>query len=231
MADRDDDIDAAFRDLVAQMGDDSAEGEALVARDAKSVDATLKALEDELKDPDDIPVDEALHLDGGKLSVALIVTPIVLPQALHSVLILSEVEEPVVCLKPWTAVWLPVEVTPTAEDELQGLLADSRPMPPRVDTIARIVSRVSKYGVVAMMSWLSEDEGIEPGVSGRITARRYVAGEPEETIHAGLLLGTMPQETEDLLLGRTKPSDYANSILPMGPVRKRPGPLGWLRRR
>ncbi|MDK7160785.1 hypothetical protein QP415_13115, partial [Pauljensenia sp. UMB3104] len=77
-----------------------------------------------------------------------------------------------------------------------------RPMPAPIDEAARVVSRLSKYGAVAVMSWLVEGDGVEPGVSGRITAQRYVNGQPEETIPAGVLLGAMPQATEDLLHGR-----------------------------
>lgn len=103
-------------------------------------------------------------------------------------------------------------------------------MPDVVDQVARAISRLSKYGAVALMSWLVEGDGVEPGVSGRISAQRYVGGEPEETIPAGLLLGAMPAATEDLLLGRTTPGDYSDSVSADG-SRKGGGPLGWLRRK
>lgn len=231
MAERDDDIDAAFRDLVAGMGGGAATGGAPDSRDGAGLDAELAAFEEDLKNPDDQPLDESLHLEGGRLSVALVLAPIPLPEALHSLLALTGISEAVVRLKPWTAVWLPVETKPTDEEELEALLADSRPMPSRVDEVARVVSRLSKYGAVAMMSWLVEGDGVEPGVSGRITAQRYVSGAPEEPIPAGLLLGSMPQATEDLLLGRTRPEDYDDSVSANGTTRKRPGPMGWLRRR
>lgn len=238
MADRDDDIDAAFRDLVASMGQVNAdmdqvnaEGESSTSQDATGLAAELATFEEKLKNPDDQPLDESLHLEGGKLSVALVLAPLNAPEALHALLALKGISEAVVRLKPWTAVWLPVETTPTDEDELEALLADSRPMPSRVDEVARLISRLSKYGAVAMMSWLVEGDGVEPGVSGRITAQRYVSGAPEEAIPAGLLLGSMPQATEDLLLGRTKPEDYEDSVSANGTTRKHPGPFGWLRRR
>ncbi len=239
MADRDDDIDAEFRDLVAGLGsgmgasasEADAEGGKGDAPGDGSVEADLAALEAALRDPDDTPVDESLHLDGGRLSVALVLAPIPSPEALHALLGLAGIAEAVVRLKPWTAVWLPVETTPTDEDELEALLAETRPMPDRVDEVARVVSRLSKYGAVAMMSWLVEGDGVEPGVSGRITAQRYVSGAPEEPIPAGLLLGSMPQATEDLLLGRTCPGDYEDSVSAEGPNKRRPGPLGWLRRK
>ena len=210
----DDDIDAEFASLVARMGEPGEAG-----------DPPGPA-----RGPDDTPVDESLHLDGGRLSVALVLAPIAHPEVLHSLLALSDVRESVVRLKPWTAVWLRVETTPTDEEELDVLLTGTRPMPDAVDRVARAVSGLSKYGAVALMSWLVEGDGVEPGVSGRISAQRYVAGEPEETIPAGLLLGSMPQATEDLLLGRTAPADYPDSVSAEG-ARRGGGPFGWFKRK
>ena len=206
----DDDIDAEFASLVARMGDPGEAGGP--------------------PGPDDTPVDESLHLEGGRLSVALVLAPIAHPEVLHSLLALSDVRESVVRLKPWTAVWLRVETTPTDEEELDVLLTGNRPMPDAVDRVARVVSGLSKYGAVALMSWLVEGDGVEPGVSGRISAQRYVAGEPEETIPAGLLMGSMPQATEDLLLGRTAPADYSDSVSAAG-ERRGGGPFGWFKKK
>lgn len=219
-----DDIDAEFEDIVSHFDESRPP--------APSEDLSdLGKLPEECEDLD-TPVDESLHLEGGRLSVALVLAPVPSPEALHSLLALSGIKETVVRLKPWTAVWLRVETRPSAEDELASLLEDSRPMPPVVDKVARAVSRLSKYGAVAMMSWLVEGEGVEPGVSGQITARRYVHGDPEDDIPAGVLLGAMPPATEDLLLGRTLPSDYEDTVrADGGGGRPRRGPLGWLRKK
>ncbi len=242
MSRRDDDFDAEFADLVASLdsedlGKETLDGEvyaddvlaahnprekpagADTASETDNRDASTKAL----KDPDDVPVDESLHLDGGKLSVGLVLAPIPSPGALHSLLTLSGLNLSVVRLKPWTAIWQRVETQPTDEEELDALLSGQRPMPTPIDEAARVVSRLSKYGAVAIMSWLVEGDGVEPGVSGRITAQRYVNGQPEETIPAGVLLGAMPQATEDLLLGRSTPEDYEDSVSADGTSRKRPG--------
>ena len=64
----------------------------------------------------------------------------------------------------------------------------------------------------------------------QITAQRYVNGSSEDDIPAGLLLGAMPQATEDLLLGRTLPSDYPDSIQADGKGGRR-GPFSWFRKR
>ena len=157
------DLDAQFRDLVADMESDL-EGD--LPQDAgEDASSTRDAL--------DTPVDESLHLEGGKLSVALVLAPIPSAEALHSLLALSGIHEAVVRLKPWTGVWLRVQTQTTQEEELNVLLTGRRPMPPEVDRIASVISRLSKYGAVAIMSWLVEGDGVEPGVSGQITAQPH----------------------------------------------------------
>jgi len=140
-----DDIDAEFQSLVASLGETGT---------SSSSQPTL--------DPDDTPVDESLHLEGGRLSVALVLAPISYPEALHSLLALTGVRESIVRLKPWTAVWLRVETTPTDEEELDALLTGQRPMPDVVDRVARAVSNLSKYGAVALTSWLGPGGGSPP---------------------------------------------------------------------
>ena len=215
------DLDAQFRDLVADMETDL---------DAGGVPEEAAASQSPVSDDLDTPVDESLHLEGGKLSVALILAPIPSAEALHSLLALSGIHEAVVRLKPWTGVWLRVQTQTTQEDELDVLLTGRRAMPAEVDKVASVISRLSKYGAVAIMSWLVEGDGIEPGVSGQITAQRYVNGHSEDDIPAGLLLGAMPQATEDLLLGRTVPEDYPDSIQADGKGGKR-GRFMWFRKR
>ncbi len=215
------DLDAQFRDLVAGMETDL---------DAGGMPEEAAASQNPATDDLDTPVDEALHLEGGKLSVALILAPIPSAEALHSLLALSGIHEAVVRLKPWTGVWLRVQTQTTQEDELDVLLTGRRAMPAEVEKVASVISRLSKYGAVAIMSWLVEGDGIEPGVSGQITAQRYVNGHSEDDIPAGLLLGAMPQATEDLLLGRTVPADYPDSIQADGKGGKR-GRFMWFRKR
>ncbi len=172
------------------------------------------------------PTDNPLHLEQGKLSVGLVLAPLPSAQALFSLLSLGGHLHDVVRIKPWSAAWIQVQEAAAEEDEFASLLAEEREMPAEVDAVARAVSRLSKFGAVAMMSWLVEGNGVEPGVSGQITARRYVSGQPEDPIPAGVLLGSLPQAAEDLLLGRTRPQDYSDSINADGskPPRR---PFGW----
>ena len=67
MSAHNDDIDAEFQSLVASLGETGTEASSQPTRD-----------------PDDTPVDESLHLEGGRLSVALVLAPIAYPEALHS---------------------------------------------------------------------------------------------------------------------------------------------------
>lgn len=190
-------------------------------------DAEFRDLVSGIEDPG---TDSPLHLEKGKLSVGLVLAPLPSTQALFSLLSLSGHKVDIVRVKPWSAAWLTVENAVSEEDEFASLLAEERDMPEPVDAIARAASRLSKFGSVAIMSWLVEGDGHEPGVSGHITARRYVGGEPEDAIPAGVLLGTLPAAAEDLLLGRTTPADYPDSISPDGQRRgPRSGPFKWFR--
>ena len=74
------DLDAQFRDLVAGMETDL---------DAGGMPEDAAASQNPATDDLDTPVDEALHLEGGKLSVALILAPIPSAEALLSLLALS----------------------------------------------------------------------------------------------------------------------------------------------
>ncbi|PID97780.1 MAG: hypothetical protein CSA82_02560 [Actinobacteria bacterium] len=197
--------------------------------DGENIDAEFRDLVAQLNGDDAAP-EENSSLDGGRLSVGLVLAPIPHPEALQSLIFLSGQRVNVVRLAPWSAAWVPVEKTSGDEDDFASLLAEEHSMPKQVDELARIVSRLSKYGAVAVMSWLIEGEGVEVGISGHITARRYVNGQPEDDIPAGVLLGSLPQAAEDLLLGRTTPTDYSDSVTTDGATRPRRGPLGWFRK-
>ena len=164
----------------------------------------------ELADDEALKIDEPQHLEGQQLCVALILAPTDNPEFLEAVLRLTSTDAQVVQLSPWAAAWMEVAADGSPEDETAAFLTGSRPVPEPVDKVARVISRISRHGAVAVVSWLFEDAGLEPGVSGMITGKRYVGGEPEQDLDAGLLLNDMDQKTEDLLLGRTRPEDYSN---------------------
>lgn len=153
------------------------------------------------------PFDAILPTEGKRICVALVLAPFDSAEALAALLKITKTTATVVKLNPWAAAYLEVHGQ-TEEDDAAALLFGSRPAPPEVDRVARIISKISRYGSVAIVSWLSEDNGLEPGVSGTVTAKRYVGGEPEDDISAGVLLGSIDDKAEELLLGKTRPEDY-----------------------
>ena len=79
----------------------------------------------------------------------------------------------------------------------------------RAGTGARVAGRTDEtadfdHRLGSVIAWWSNFQK----TSGQITAKRYVAGEPEEDLDAGLILNTLGEKGEDLLLGRKRPEDY-----------------------
>lgn len=159
---------------------------------------------------------------------ALIVSPVDAPAALRAALDMIGSPAPVVSLGPVSAVFLDLEVDPdgTEEAEMLSLLGEDRPLPDEVDQMARLLSKLSKKGAIAIAAWTSKtaaDAG-EDALSGTIVARRYVRGEPEAALSSGLVLSGFDLQAEELLLGRIQPEDVQDH--------RGHGPWsGWLRRR
>ncbi|TRW44885.1 hypothetical protein FJ693_11765 [Georgenia yuyongxinii] len=80
-------------------------------------------------------------------------------------------------------------------------------LPPEAEDLAANLSRMSRAGVVLMTAELATDVGIESGLSGHIHARRYIGGEPDGDVPAGLVLAGADQVVEDLILGRVRAAD------------------------
>ena len=59
---------------------------------------------------------------------------------------------------------------------------------------------------------LATDVGIESGLSGTITARHFTNGQPGEEASAGLLLASMDQVVEDVLLGAIDADDVPGAM-------------------
>ncbi len=144
---------------------------------------------------------------SGNRCIALVLSPLDNAVALEGMLKLSGVNSQVVKLNPWAAVWMEMPWKSSEEEEMAAFLTGHRQPPVEVDQVARVVSRLSRYGAVTLTSWLNDNTGIEPGVSGMITAKRYVAGEPEDDLSAGLVLSAIDVRAEDLLLGHSHPDD------------------------
>lgn len=141
--------------------------------------------------------------------IGLILLPLGPASAVAQMLGMYSLARWVVPIGQQTAVWLELEAG--SDDEFNELLGDDRPIPQECDRFARALSRMTRLGAVAMVSTLRQIDG-EP--QGDVLGRRYVSGEPEQTIPAGLLLNTLDARAEDLLLGRVHPRDLPDAIHP-----------------
>ena len=86
--------------------------------------------------------------------------------------------------------------------------SDSEP----AEELAAQLSRLSRAGAVLMTADLATDVGIESGLSGTITARHFTNGQPGEEASAGLLLASMDQVVEDVLLGVIDADDVPGAV-------------------
>ncbi|MDO5729035.1 MAG: hypothetical protein Q4P71_05350 [Actinomycetaceae bacterium] len=210
------DIDDEFDKLIAGFDSDSSvpsasdiadESESLIAGEEVGQEIDL-----------DAPEDEHLHLPGGKHSVCLVLAPLASAEAVSSILGLYGVSRWVVPIAGQVALWF--ESTEDDSSQFEALLGEERPMPEECDAYARVMSRLSRFGAVAIASSLTEQDDV---IQGDVIARRYVNGAPEDSIPAGLLVNWMDSRAEDLLLGRTHPSELPDAIAPQN---NPPGPTG-----
>ncbi|MDO5049627.1 MAG: hypothetical protein Q4D87_07075 [Actinomycetaceae bacterium] len=199
-------IDDEFERIVAgisedpQSADEPDEGESDAAAETDAADA---------KDLDE-PEDEHLHLEGGHRSIGLVFAPLRPASGVARMLGMYGIARWIVPIADQIVLYLEVDEGDNAEEsEFESLLGEDQPMPEEVDRFARVISKLSKYGAVAVVSNLREEESL---ISGNIIARRYVNGEPEEKIPGGLLINSIDSRAEDLLLGRTHASDYPDAI-------------------
>ncbi|WP_243106966.1 hypothetical protein [Actinomyces lilanjuaniae] len=145
------------------------------------------------------------------VKVAVVVTPVASAQALAALCAVSDLECIVV---PSTSGALAVRQLVSAHEEwdISELVGGADTEPAEAAELAASLSRVSRAGVVLMTADLATDVGIESGLSGTVTARRYVEAEAGEEASAGLLLASMDQVVEDVLLGVTPPQDVPGAV-------------------
>lgn len=210
-------------------------------------------LEDPLPSPDGPPVADGAPGVAGTVKrrcLALILSPIDSAAALRAALDMVGSPAPVVSFRPGTAVYMEVDLGSPTEaseaDEMAALLGEDRPLPKEVNDMAILLSKLSAQGAVALVSWLSEDVSAEEiaatsseagsaedraekangsaSLEGNIVAQRFVSGEPEERLSAGLVLASINLAAEELLLGRIT-VDEIDSWFNQGPW------TGWLKGR
>lgn len=77
--------------------------------------------------------------------------------------------------------------------------------------VAKVLSRLSPYGVILFTVELGDEIGGESGVSGLVHAQRVVNGEVTEELAPGMVLSVLDQRIEDLLIA-APPSQDSNFV-------------------
>lgn len=145
------------------------------------------------------------------VKVAVVLTPLAGADALASLCAMSDLDCTVVPSRSG-AFAVKEFVSAHAEWDVSELLGGADTEPAEAAELASALSRLSRAGVVLMTADLATDVGIESGLSGTITARRYTNGRAGEDAAAGLLLASMDQEVEDVLLGVTRAEDIKGAV-------------------
>ncbi|MGK2349346.1 hypothetical protein [Actinomyces sp. W5033] len=145
------------------------------------------------------------------VKVAVVLTPVVSAPALATLCAASELDCTVV---PSASGALAVKelVSSHCEWDVSELLAGAHSEPVEAARLAGTLSRLSRSGVVLLTADLATDIGIESGLSGTITARRYAGGEAGEETSAGLVLAAVDPVVEDILIGMTRAQDVPGAL-------------------
>ena len=146
------------------------------------------------------PAESASSASPRAVKVAVVLTPLASADALAAMCAMSDLECTVVPARSG-AFAVKEFVSAHAEWDVSELLGGADTEPAEAADLASALSRLSRAGVVLLTADLATDVGIESGLSGTITARRYVDGKAGEDAAAGLLLASVDQEVEDVLLG------------------------------
>ena len=146
------------------------------------------------------PAEPASSAPPRAVKVAVVLPPLASADALAAMCAMSDLECTVVPARSG-AFAVKEFVSAHAEWDVSELLGGADTEPAEAADLASALSRLSRAGVVLLTADLATDVGIESGLSGTITARRYVDGKAGEDAAAGLLLASVDQEVEDVLLG------------------------------
>ena len=157
------------------------------------------------------PAESASSESPRAVKVAVVLTPLASADALAAMCAMSDLECTVVPARSG-AFAVKEFVSAHAEWDVSELLGGADTEPAEAADLASALSRLSRAGVVLLTADLATDVGIESGLSGTITARRYVDGKAGEDAAAGLLLASVDQEVEDVLLGITSADDIEGAL-------------------
>ena len=145
--------------------------------------------------------------------LALVLTPVASAPALAGLCAMAGIDVDVVPSASGAVAVLevPAKEAPADWDITELLGGGEMPgaFPPEAEEVASALSRLARTGVVLLTADLATDVGIEPGLSGHVSARRYVGGTAEGDMPAGLVLAGADQVVEDLVLGRVRAGEVA----------------------
>lgn len=159
----------------------------------------------------DAPAGAAAQQTPARL--ALVLTPVASAPALAGLCAMAGIDVDVVPSASGAVAVLevPAKEAPADWDITELLGGGEMPgaFPPEAEEVASALSRLARTGVVLLTADLATDVGIEPGLSGHVSARRYVGGTAEGDMPAGLVLAGADQVVEDLVLGRVRAGEVA----------------------
>ena len=138
--------------------------------------------------------------------LAVVLSPIASAPVLAALCAMAEVEADIV---PSRRGALAAKViTTSGELDPSELLTGA---PAEAGELAAVLSKTAKVGVVLLTARLGTGE---EGVTGTISGREYVAGEPAKEVSPGLILAHADDVVEQILLGTLDPARAPGRLEP-----------------
>lgn len=146
----------------------------------------------------------------------VVLTPFDLPEVVAGILALNHIDAAVVMTESGAVVVRELAAPQYDEWDIRNIVGpdEFEEDDPEADpsdsapTVAALLSKLSRFGVVLLDVDLGTDVGIEAGVSGTVRARRFLSGAAGEELSAGALLNILDPLVEKLILGQEKPEDH-----------------------
>lgn len=138
--------------------------------------------------------------------LAVVLTPIASAPVLAALCAMAEVDADIVPSRRG-AVAAKV-ITTSGELDPSELLTGA---PAEAGELAAALSRTAKLGVVLLTARLGKGD---EGISGTISGRQYVGGEPGEEVSPGLVLAHADDVVEQILLGALDPAQAPGRLVP-----------------
>src|SRR5699024_2070017 len=138
--------------------------------------------------------------------LAVVLTPIASAPVLAALCAMAEVDADIVPSRRG-AVAAKV-ITTSGELDPSELLTGA---PAEARELAAVLSKTAKVGVVLLTARLGTGE---EGVTGTISGREYVAGEPGKEVSPGLILAHADDVVEQILLGALDPARAPGRLVP-----------------